>query len=492
MKNITRSAVFLLSMLLLQHSFATNQLVKQKNISATNIDMRSSGVVVLDSIVLNAPENGRVVVRLDGYCVSDSGDRIVLAASNEPRWFANDGNVAVNAPHTNFKRRAFSHTRVYDVTAGLDTFYAVGQNYVDEDGSGIASVYAHLTLEYFPASGDAMVISADMALGGDVRSAQKVIAKIYDPAEPAGKVFVHADGCVNSSPGDRIMLSVANIPSWLVGDGSVALMALNANQTQSPYSHSRVYTQNTTADTFYTTVRNVVNTSGSGVATVYGNLSATFYPSSGQSFIQVKEIEEDDLNARGAPVAFDSITITTTTPGYALAQLDGYCTSSVGDEMLFAVNNVPAWGPNEDHITVSAAYTNNNFSTLAHSRLFYIPAGTHTYYSVVQNFSSSAGNGLVDIMANFTVKFYPDESVGIAETSGNIVAVYPNPVSGILTIALPNNNSRQTVTITDLSGRIVQNMETTNQQLLQVDMSYLPAGVYIVKGNGFVKKVIKQ
>ncbi|HRG89919.1 MAG TPA: T9SS type A sorting domain-containing protein, partial [Chitinophagales bacterium] len=185
------------------------------------------------------------------------------------------------------------------------------------------------------------------------------------------------------------------------------------------------------------------------------------------------------------------ITITTTTPGYALAQLDGYCTSSVGDEMLFAVNNVPAWGPNEDHITVSAAYTNNNFSTLAHSRLFYVPAGTHTYYSVVQNFSSSAGNGLVDIMANFTVKFYPDESVGIAETTGSIVAVYPNPVSGILTIALPNN-SRQTVTITDLSGRVVQNMETTNHQLLKVDMSYLPAGIYLVKGNGFVKKVVKQ
>jgi hypothetical protein len=124
--------------------------------------------------------------------------------------------------------------------------------------------------------------------------------------------------------------------------------------------------------------------------------------------------------------------------------------------------------------------------------MFYIPAGTHTYYAVVHNFGATAGNGQVDINGRFTVKFYADESVGITEPTAEQVSLYPNPVTSVLNIALPNNGYKQTIILTDLTGRVIQYTETANQPLVQLNMQYLPAGVYIVKGNGFAQKVIKQ
>ena len=91
-----------------------------------------------------------MVVHFDGICIADVGDRIVLAASNTPGWLPNDGNVNIEVVDNDVNRASFSHTRVYDVTAGSHDFYAVAQNYVEMDGSGIASIYASLTVEFFP------------------------------------------------------------------------------------------------------------------------------------------------------------------------------------------------------------------------------------------------------------------------------------------------------------------------------------------------------
>lgn len=492
MKNRYLNVILILACLITPRAKASEPIVKQNTIEVVNSNMRVSTPIVLSTLIFDAPEPGQVVLRLDGYCVSDSGDRIILAASNKPEWSSNGGSVHVQAPHTNFQRRSFSHTRVYDVAMGLDTFYAVGQNYVDENGSGIASVYGHLTMEFFPASGAAMVIDSNITFSGNVRTSQKVIAKVFSPAEPVGNVLVHLDGYTYSDPGDRIMLSASNVPSWIVGTGSVAVMALNATQALSPFSHSQVYTQNSSPDTFYAVVRNVVNQSGSGNANFFGNLSAEFFPSSGVANLSVREIDQNDLNARGAPVAFDSITITAPVAGYALAQFDGYCTSSVGDELLFAVNETPSWEFNSGHVTVSAPYSNNNFSTISHSRLFPVAVGTHTYYSVVENYGATGGNGLVDILANFTVKFYPEVQTGIEEVYTHSFSLYPNPANGVVTIWLNDNDRNQTLYITDIAGRVVYTSQTGMSQKLDIYIANLPAGMYLVKINNSTEKLVKQ
>ena len=100
---------------------------------------------MVEELTINAPSEGKVLVHFNGKCHPSNGDLIVLAASDHPGWVTNDGNVSVQD-----NSACFSHSRVYDVTPGSHTFYAVAHNYVYENGTGYASIYANLTVEFFP------------------------------------------------------------------------------------------------------------------------------------------------------------------------------------------------------------------------------------------------------------------------------------------------------------------------------------------------------
>jgi hypothetical protein len=114
-------------------------------INKSNIDVTS--VVTVGTVSISAPCSGYVVVRFDGYATADTGDRLVLAASDTAAWAANDGNVAFNGDTLS---HSFSHTRVYEVSSGNKTFYAVAQNYVDTAGDGKASIHGMLTATFYP------------------------------------------------------------------------------------------------------------------------------------------------------------------------------------------------------------------------------------------------------------------------------------------------------------------------------------------------------
>lgn len=118
-------------------------------ITVTSVDVRTSAINV-GTVTLNAPTSGFALVRFDGQACPSTNDRLVLAASNtSATWFSDDGNVAVFGDGTT-PCKSFSHSRVYSVTAGATSFYAVAQNYVQTGGSGIASVYATLTVQFYP------------------------------------------------------------------------------------------------------------------------------------------------------------------------------------------------------------------------------------------------------------------------------------------------------------------------------------------------------
>jgi len=123
---------------------------KAVSVNVTNINVRTSAVDV-GAVTITAPSAGYVVVRFDGMCWGTSGDRLVLAASNASKsWGVNDGSVSILFSSTSGVEGTFSHTRVYAVAAGPSAYFAVAQNYVSTAGSGTASIYGTLTVEFFP------------------------------------------------------------------------------------------------------------------------------------------------------------------------------------------------------------------------------------------------------------------------------------------------------------------------------------------------------
>lgn len=106
-----------------------------------------TSTVTVATVSISAPCSGYVVVRFDGYANADTGDRLVLAASDDTDWHVNDGHVSF---YGDDRGHPFSHTRFYTVAAGSKTFYAVAQNYVDTAGNGIASIHGILTATFYP------------------------------------------------------------------------------------------------------------------------------------------------------------------------------------------------------------------------------------------------------------------------------------------------------------------------------------------------------
>ncbi len=245
-----------------------------RGISETEIDLTDE--TVIGQVTINPSTAGTAIVRFDGDCISDVGDRIILAASDTNTWSVNDGSVGLEAYSEDINSNSFSHSRAYDISAGSHTFYAVAHNYVESEGSGVASIYGSLTVEFFP-NGSQVGFQGITEVDIDLTN-QTVVGQVtLNPSTP-GKVLVHFDGDCVSDVNDRIVLAASNTNTWDVNDGNVSVQAPGSDVDANSFSHTRVYDVTAGTHDFYAIAHNYVETGGSGIASIYGSLTAEFFP----------------------------------------------------------------------------------------------------------------------------------------------------------------------------------------------------------------------
>ena len=88
-------------------------------------------------------------------------------------------------------------------------------------------------------------------------------------------------------------------------------------------------------------------------------------------------------------------------------------------------------------------------------------------------------------------------TIGIAETTGSTLTTFPNPVEDILTVELPQANSRNTrVTLLDATGSLVRaqasNVSAGAIFKLQIDVSTLPQGVYLLRVEDGIQVITRK
>ena len=80
---------------------------------------------------------------------------------------------------------------------------------------------------------------------------------------------------------------------------------------------------------------------------------------------------------------------------------------------------------------------------------------------------------------------------GVTTNGLSQIAVYPNPVADKITIS-NENHLMKTVVIISLSGKVVRQIDNINSHVLEVDVSYLPRGGYIISVDGIAKMIVKD
>ena len=463
---------------------ATAQKVFHARIDKTDLALRGAPVV-LGQVNIVAPTAGKVVVRFDGDCISSVGDRIFLAASNTAFWGGADDCIQVKSISTDLNSNVFSHTRVYDVVAGSHTFYAVAENYSDMTGSGKASVYGSLTVEWFPEiTGQAFVRHQRISkVNFNVEGATVKLAEQAISTSVAGKVVVRFDGYCISNDGDLLFLAAGNAPYWGSNDGSTSIEIADDEFNKNSFAHVRTYDVGPGNHTYYAVIENFYETYGNGIASVYGSLTVSFYPentgvtSSSQGIVQVGTVIDN------GPATLSELVVNAPADGKVVLNFTGTCIGSFGDYIKLAANDTPNWGEYDGSLGFEPFSSDRNRTSFSHTRVFEVGPGEHHYYAVAQNVQEFFGSGLVVVYGHLNATFYPNASVAASEPSlASQWYLTPNPVEQQLNIHIPDQvGGPCTLMLFDAKGQTLRSWQRTNNEPEILDVSALPAGCYFVR-----------
>ncbi len=104
------------------------------------------------------------------------------------------------------------------------------------------------------------------------------------------------------------------------------------------------------------------------------------------------------------------------------------------------------------------------------------------------------GGGFTTTGVGGVYKF--SNSLATASFKNDLFSAYPNPVTDVVTVSNKDNTSFNTVSITDINGRIVKSINANNASELQVNISELNSGIYFMniasENATAVKKIIKN
>ena len=83
---------------------------------------------------------------------------------------------------------------------------------------------------------------------------------------------------------------------------------------------------------------------------------------------------------------------------------------------------------------------------------------------------------------------------GTQDETANI-KLYPNPTTGVVNLELTGSKGDATIMVSDVSGKVIVT-KTTSEKSLDIDLSNVPAGIYLVRvnmdGKVFNEKVMVQ
>ncbi len=194
----------------------------------------------------------------------------------------------------------------------------------------------------------------------------------------------------------------------------------------------------------------------------------------------------DSISACGSYTWIDGNTYTTsnTAATYTYTNVAG-CDSSVILNLTISPLDMSI-SQNGSSLTANQAGANYQWINCS-TGVFIMGATGQTYtattngdYAVIVNYS-----GCSDTSNCFTVN-----SVGIIENGfGNELLVYPNPTDGKFSIDLGENHNTITITVTDMSGKLIQLKTYNESQLLNLKIEE-PAGVYLLVIKSRNKKAV--
>lgn len=473
-----------LAFLVMAQAIQSQSIVSGSAVERVDIDLRTNPVL-LDSVTLTLTEPGKVLVRFDGYLEITPGDKVFIAVSDHPLWGATDDNVNLEVQDADISVTPFAHSRVYTVSPGTHTFYAVAHNYIELDGSGFGSVRGHLLAEFFADSDDEFVVyNTIVAESKQVRGAPFTFATTTVFAPEDGRIKVTFDGLVNASVGDLIVLAATDDEDWTSFGGGVLVEPISGDVIGNSFSHSRVYDVAEGSHTFYAVAENVLEQAGNGRISVFGSFTAVYYPGKIDVNLDSEDVTASGVDTRDTTVIVAVMPVSPTAEGKVIAHYSGMVELSAGDRVELAINNAAVMPASASRLALEAFDADHPYRSVSITRVMEAGPGAGNFYLLARNSGETGGNGTVSLLGNFSLVYRSSEVISASsppQSIGNLT-IYPNPVRDFAVIRLDAvREGPYSFEIIDLQGRILFATEPSMNAHQMLATGSLPSGMYFVR-----------
>ena len=440
-------------------------------------------------------------------------------AGGSPGTFSNENGGMIKA-HNNFMtgQTAFVPYSSSALTQ-FDAYVATGRSEVLS--SSITAVQGGATYNNFDTN-PALYISS-LVIDTPVTARDKTMQ--FSGRVSGGDItfaFNNAVDDTNSSVNPGLMALLQNYNSQLISVQGIAAPPVSSQTLAIPSNNDQTVITSTaiTPMTF----------TWGGTAT---DVTVTGLPASGITF--VKNTTAKTLTISGNPT--DDVNFTVSTVGASGTSVSGTGSISVipaGTPQGNEIHNFTTSGTGSTFYTFTSANINStdgsaSYDGLTLTKRLKLESATSIAYSTLQtstltlvldptfsgtvkfdNANYTAAGGIITIpniaagahtitkgsVANlFYIKTVFDTTGTLAVQDSKLkkISVYPNPVSSILTIATANNDTVESVTVTNSLG---QTLRTLDKNTVKIDMSDLSSGVYFLqiktKENVLNQKIIKK
>ena len=134
-----------------------------------------------------------------------------------------------------------------------------------------------------------------------------------------------------------------------------------------------------------------------------------------------------------------------------------------------------------------AQNTDSNGETIFENILY----GTYTW--IVSDVNYETETGSIDVAQDEIIEVSLDPYIVDIKFIDNEINIFPNPSNGLINIVLPDNISQSKVTVTNVTGRIIEQKTVNNQDKINLQVE---KGIYFIKfifnDKSVVSKIIIQ
>jgi hypothetical protein len=147
-------------------------------------------------------------------------------------------------------------------------------------------------------------------------------------------------------------------------------------------------------------------------------------------------------------------------------------------------NSVPNCMLYECQYSTDSTFTTGVMGGSTGATVWFTPAifPLTTYYWRVRASDGASFSGWSDVW-----QFNTDNVIGITEQVQAEVQLFPMPCNQQLVVQ--SSAAMSWLTLTDLSGRTVLSADVSNEMRLELNTGQLPAGIYILRTDTFVKRI---